>query len=211
MIVTANHGLRTDRRALLINAASELFTERAYDEVTTVEIAKRAGVAYGLIAHHFLNKRGLYLATVRAAADRLRAVRDIAPAGDTLIEKVRDAVGRHISYIDENAAQFVALMRGGIGSDPEVLAIIEELRWESAQYVLGELCVTEPVAPVLRAAMRGWVGYLYEVVLDRLVHPELPQAHLVELVSATLVTSLRVVVELDPDTGLDAEILAELS
>jgi AcrR family transcriptional regulator len=210
-VIVTNQGLRTDRRARLVNAASELFTERAYDEVTTVEIAKRAGVAYGLIAHHFINKRGLYLETVRAAADRLRAVRDTAPAGDTLLEKVRDAIGRTIRYIDKNSAQFAALMHGGLGSDPEVQAIIEELRWESAQHVLAELGVSDPVSPILRTAMAGWVGYLYAVVLERLVHPEVPQHDLIELVAGTLVSSLRMVVEFDPNSGLDAEILAELS
>ena len=37
------------------------------------------------------------------------------------------------------------------------------------------------------------------------------EADLIELVSGTLVSSLRTVVEFDPDSGLDPEILAELS
>ena len=42
----------TDRRQRLIDPARELFAKHAYDQVTTSEIAKNAGVAYGLIAHH---------------------------------------------------------------------------------------------------------------------------------------------------------------
>lgn len=205
-MVTARAG-RTDRRALLIKAAGELFTERAYDEVTTTEIAKRAGVAYGLIAHHFENKRGLYLATVRAAADRLRGNRDVPPPGATPGEQIRGAIGRHIRYIDENAAGFLALMRGGNGSDPEVRAIIEELRWEGALRVLNALGVEEPVPPVLRSTMRGWVGYFDEVIIDHLRHRDVPHAQLVELATATLVTALRTAVRLDPGTGLRTGIL----
>src|SRR4029078_12048742 len=40
------------RRRQLIDTARALFTTRPYDQVTTTEIAKSAGVAYGLIAHH---------------------------------------------------------------------------------------------------------------------------------------------------------------
>jgi AcrR family transcriptional regulator len=208
--VTTNHGTRTDRRALLISAARELFTERAYDEVTTTEIAKRAGVAYGLIAHHFTNKRGIYLATVRAAADQLRAVRDAQPRGDTHLERLRDAITRHISYVDANAAEFRALMHGGSGSDAEVRAIIDELRWESAQFVLHALGVVDPVPPILRASMHGWVGYLYELTIDRLNYHDVAKNQLVELATATLVTALLTAGSLEPAAGLSAEVLDEL-
>ena len=57
-----------DRRQLIIDAARKLFASRPYDQVTTSEIAKNAGVAYGLIAHHFENKRGLYLAVMNEIA-----------------------------------------------------------------------------------------------------------------------------------------------
>ena len=49
-------------------------------------------VAYGLIAHHFGNKRGLYLATIRAAADRLRVVHEAEPEGAAPGERLRDGV-----------------------------------------------------------------------------------------------------------------------
>jgi len=52
------------RRRQLIDAARALFSQRPYDQVTTGEIAQKAGVAYGLIAHHFENKRGLYIAVM---------------------------------------------------------------------------------------------------------------------------------------------------
>ena len=96
---------RPDRRQMLIDAAAELFADRAYDEVTTTEIARRAGVAYGLIAHHFGNKRGLYLATIRAAADRLRVVHEAEPEGAAPGERLRDALDRHIAFMEDNAAR----------------------------------------------------------------------------------------------------------
>ncbi|TDD70296.1 TetR/AcrR family transcriptional regulator [Actinomadura darangshiensis] len=199
--------VRPDRRAMLIEAAAELFTERAFDEVTTTEIAKRAGVAYGLIAHHFGNKRGLYLATLRAAADRLRAVHEVVPRGDTPGAQLRDALDRHIAFMEANAAGFLAVTRGGNGSDPEVRGIVEDLRWQGARRLLDALGAAAPVRPVLRTTMRGWVGYLDEIVIDHLRHRDVPRERLVSLAAATLAAALRAAAAEDPETGLGSAVL----
>jgi AcrR family transcriptional regulator len=198
-----------DRRAQLIHAASGLFSQRAYDEVTTTEIAQRAGVSYGLIAHHFGNKRGIYLAVINAAADQLRAIHDTPLAG-TPSQQLRAAIDRHIRYIERHAAGFLALMRGGNGSDPDVRAIIDNLRWAGAQRILHALGVDNP-PPTLRTAMHGWVGYLDEMLIDRLLHHDVPREHLVELAAATLSTTLRTATALDPCTGLTADTLNTLT
>ncbi|MFD0685255.1 TetR/AcrR family transcriptional regulator [Actinomadura fibrosa] len=194
---------RPDRRRLLIEAAAGLFADRAYDEITTTEIAARAGVAYGLIAHHFGNKRGLYLATIAAAADRLRAVHDTAPGDGTPGERLRGALDRHIAFMQENAAGFLAVMRAGNGSDPEVRAIVEDLRWQGARRLLDALGAPDPVRPVLRTAMCGWVGCLDEMIIDQLRHRDLPRGTLVALAAATLAAALRAAAEADPAIGLD--------
>lgn len=200
----------TDRRTRLIRAAAELFGRLPYDEVTTAEIARRAGVSYGLIAHHFQHKRGIYLATVHAAADRLRAMQD-APEGDTPLARLRDAVSRHIRYADANAPGYLALMRGGHGSDPDVRAIIDDLRAGAAARILRAVGVTEPVPPILRATMRGWTGYLDELIIDHLDHDDVPHDHLVELATAALVTALRTAAGLDPRAGLTPETIDALT
>jgi AcrR family transcriptional regulator len=208
---TGERRARPDRRSLILVAAAELFTERAYDEVTTTEIATRAGVAYGLIAHHFTNKRGLYLATIDAAAERLRLLQDTPPDGDTPSARLRDAIGRHITYMDDNAAGFLALMRGGNGSDPQVRAIIEDLRWQGALRILRALGVGDPIGPALRTTMRGWVGYVDEVIIDHLHHHDVPLEQLVELALATLTAALRAARAVDPETGIDPATLDLLS
>ncbi|WP_433478751.1 TetR/AcrR family transcriptional regulator [Spirillospora sp. CA-142024] len=193
----------SDRRTLLVQAAGELFAEHAYDEVTTTQIAKRAGVAYGLIAHHFTNKRGLYIATIKAAAEDLHAVLATPPGGSTPAEQLRNGIARHIAYMDRHATGFLALMRGGNGSDSEVRAIIEDMRWRGAIRVLGFLGVREPVHPNLRAAMRGWVGYLDELIIDHIVHHDTHQDDLVELAVSALVASLRTARTRSPRIGID--------
>jgi AcrR family transcriptional regulator len=201
----------SDRRTLLIQAAGELFAEHAYDEVTTTRIAKRAGVAYGLIAHHFTNKRGLYLATIRAAAEDLQAVLSTPPEGGTPAEQLHNGIARHIAYMDRHAKGFLALMRGGNGSDSEVRAIIEDMRWQGAARILRSLGVPDPVHPTLRAAMRGWVGYLDELIIDHIEHRDTSQADLVEIAVATLVASLRTTHALTPQINIDPGVLDTLT
>jgi len=49
----------TNRRELILEAALELFAQKGFDGTSTKEIAEAAGVAEGLIFHHFKNKPGL--------------------------------------------------------------------------------------------------------------------------------------------------------
>ena len=201
---------RPDRRALLIEAAGALFKERPYDEVTTTEIAQRAGVSYGLIAHHFTNKRGLYLATINTIAEHVQAVHASPPVGDTPAAQLREALTRHVAFIEEKAEGFIALMRGGSGSDPEVRALIEDMRWRAATRLLGAFGVAEPFRPILRTTMRGWTGYVDASLIDHLDHHELARDDLVSLLIATLVAALRTAHGIDPDIGISPALLDSL-
>ncbi|HVL02278.1 MAG TPA: TetR/AcrR family transcriptional regulator [Dongiaceae bacterium] len=172
-----------ERRELLLDAALALFTEQPFDTVSLADIANRAGVAYGLIGHYFGGKRGIYLASMEAMANRLRAVRDQdPPAGQDAVDALRLGVARHIAYLESQAAGFTALMRGGLGADPDVRQIVATLRWEGAERVLNLLGAKRPLAPLLRTAMHGWVGLLDEAVLDWLEHRDLEHAQLAAVI-----------------------------
>jgi AcrR family transcriptional regulator len=197
----------TDRRQLLITAARQLFTRKPYDQVTTAEIAERAGVAYGLIAHHFENKRGLYQAVMNEIAVEI-AAHQLAPPppGASLLDQLRHAVHNHIAYIDTYAESFVAFVRGNLGADPEQQSAIDELRWMGAQRILLALGIAEP-PPTLRTAMRGWIGYLDEMTIDRILHRDTDIDTLVELACAALVTTLRTATALEPSIDVAPEII----
>ena len=195
------------RRQLIVHAARRLFTSRPYDQVTTSEIAKDAGVAYGLIAHHFENKRGLYLAVTNEIATEIAGVHLTAPPADaTPVEALRHALRNHIAYIDSNSDSFVALLRGALGADPEHQAAIERLRWLGAQRILAALGIAEPVPAVLRTSMHGWVGFLDEMMIDRITHRDIEADALVELATAALLTTLRTVTTLDTSITFPAEL-----
>jgi len=203
--------MTTDRRQQLIHTARALFAQRPYDQVTTTEIAKKAGVAYGLIAHHFENKRGLYLAAMNDIAAEIAAVQLAPPPeGLSLADQLRHALRNHISYIDSYADSFVALVRGQLGSDSDQQDTVDRLRWLGAQRILAAIGIGETIPPVLRTAMQGFVGYLDAMMIDRINHDDVDREALVELAVATLVTTLQAVRTLDPSIELDPSIVKEL-
>lgn len=51
------------KKAALLQAAKELFGEYGYAETTFKKISDRAGVALGLLTHHYGNKEKLFLAS----------------------------------------------------------------------------------------------------------------------------------------------------
>ena len=196
-----------DRRQLIVDAARKLFASRPYDQVTTSEIAKNAGVAYGLIAHHFENKRGLYLAVMNEIAVEIAAVQlNPPPEGASLIDQLRHALRNHIAYIDTYSDSFVALLRGALGADVEHQAAMDRLRWLGAERILLALGISEPIPPALRTAMRGWVGYLDEMMIDRITHRDVDAEVLVELAAAALAATLRTAAAIDRSISLPDEL-----
>ncbi len=198
-VTTPNDVARTDRREKLLAAAAELFAAKPYDAVTTTEIASRAGVAYGLLAHHFGNKRGIYLATVQLAADTVRETQN-APidAGVEGLALLRAVLARHVDFMTEHSEVFMAWARGGVGSDPDARAIIEQVQWDGVERILDELGATRPVHPAVRSAMCGWLGFMDEMLVDHIEHLDQSTDELVELLVSTLHGALRAAQQLAP-------------
>lgn len=211
MTTTNDQQAPVDRRQAIIDAARGLFVTRPYDQVTTSEVAKRAGVAYGLIAHHFEHKRGLYLAVMNQIALEIAAAQtSTPPPGASLVDQLRHALRCHIAYIDDHTEGFIPLMRGALGADPEHQAAVANLRWAGAHRILTALGIGEPVPPALRAAMHGWVGYLDEMLIDRITHADIDVETIVELVTEALLTTLRTVAVIDPTITYPAEAAREI-
>ena len=76
---------RTRERTL--EAASACFEELGYDETTTAEIAKRAGIAVGSVYDYFTDKRAILLEVLH---DTVEVVADIVIQGLAPSERWRD-------------------------------------------------------------------------------------------------------------------------
>jgi len=170
------------RRAQLIEAGAELFNARPYDEISIDDIAASAGISKGLLYHYFDGKRGLYVEVVRAESERLRAV--TAAEGE---DPIRAGLDAFLEYVTVRAQAWSALVRGGVGSDLEVAAIVEDTRAAIVERVLARYWTGRRAAPpALRAAVRGWQGFVEAATLDWIERGDLDRAALRELLALAL-------------------------
>lgn len=176
--------LDTDaRRAQLLALGLEVFARQAYDEVSIEELADRAGISKGLLYHYFPTKRDYYAATVREASRQLLALTDL-PESIPPSERLTEGLRRYLSFVERHAPAYSTLLRGGIGSDPNVAAVIEETRQALLTRIvqgIGEVSVT------LRLTLRGWIGFVEATSLEWLDRKELSRDAMLALwVSALL-------------------------
>lgn len=183
------------RRAQLLELAKRAFSDRAYDDVSIDDLARDANISKGLLYHYFPTKRDLYVAGLREIADELvdaitRIPEDLAP-----IDRVKTGVGAYLDHVARHSRAFVALMRGGIGSDPEVAAVIESVRTRLFDRFLSG----SPFANLLsgdarfETAVRGWIGFVEAASIDWCANPRLSRVELCELLTAVLLEIMRVV------------------
>jgi AcrR family transcriptional regulator len=85
-----SHAERTaETRARIIEAAIESIAEQGFQRTTANEIAKRAGVTWGAVQHHFGDKDGIVTAVLEDSFDRFAARLDDIPVdGTTVGERV---------------------------------------------------------------------------------------------------------------------------
>jgi AcrR family transcriptional regulator len=180
--------LSTDaRREQLVGLGIDIFSERPYDEVSIDDIAAAADVSKGLLYHYFPSKRDFYVAVIRSAADEMQALTEPDPALAPR-ERLAAALERYLEYVETHARGYATVLRAGIGSDPAVADIVDEVRGAMVMRLLADLPLAgageAPVA--LRVAVRGWVGFVEAASLDWLEHRGLGRADLRDMLIAAL-------------------------
>lgn len=65
-----------EKKRIIIEAAYNLLSQKGYDQASTKEIAKEAGVAQGLINYYFENKDQLYIEVVKSASEKYCSMMD---------------------------------------------------------------------------------------------------------------------------------------
>jgi AcrR family transcriptional regulator len=151
---------RDERREQILACARRLFSERSYATVSTSEIAAEAGVARGLLHHYFGTKRELYLEVVRALVRTPPTPIPRAGSGEALEAVIGEAADRWLEMLERNRGTWLAAVGGqGLGSDPEVEAILDEAR-ESACARLIDALDPPPSGPPdgLKAVVRAYGG-----------------------------------------------------
>jgi AcrR family transcriptional regulator len=154
----------TESRDKIVEAATTLFTQTAFQDVPVEEIARLAGVAHGLVFHYFGTKGRLYEEVSQAAADRLDLLHIAATQiARTPNDKLRAFLESHMDAVDQRRADYVFHSRGG--ATPTIQAIWENSRSNAIHLVLGFFGVDKPSEPLV-VATRAWLGFYDELVLQ---------------------------------------------
>jgi AcrR family transcriptional regulator len=182
--------LATDeRRAQLLALGIGLFASRPYDEISIDELARSAGISKGLLYHYFPTKRDFYVAAIGEAARQLLE-ETVLVETLPIPERAIKGLEAYLGFVEARGPAYVALMRGGIGSDPEVGGIVERTRGVFFERMVAGV-PSELATPLVRAAFRGYIGFVEAAALDWIERRELPREKLIELCTSALGAVLR--------------------
>jgi AcrR family transcriptional regulator len=147
-----------ERRDHLLHLGKKLFGRLTYDQISITDIAKAARISKGLLYHYFPNKRVFYVATVRAAAAEMLRVSS-SPEADNPAKSLQYTLESYLKYVEENASAYLALLRSGVGVDPEVAEIIDHVRATYYERIKESLGLEDPTDEQV-LALRGCVGFI---------------------------------------------------
>ena len=173
-----------------------MFAEKPYDEISIDDIAQEAGVSKGLLYHYFQSKRRFYVETVRAALDEMRELTEPDPSVPPL-EQLDASLDAYLAYVERIGPAYAKLLQSGVGSDPEVTALVEQQRAVVVRRVMVALGLEEPPPPI-RVALRGWLGFIDAACLDWVDHGDVPRRSVRALLANSLQAALLTAVQMDP-------------
>jgi AcrR family transcriptional regulator len=189
-----------DRRAELITAALELFSESPADEVTLDDVAAKAGVSRALAYRYFGTRGDIYVAAMRSAADEMLALLD-PPHDAPPLDRVVEAIRRFFTFAEEHATGFQALLAGHPGAQQGAIgSIVEEVR-KALYDRLVEGMALRQVSPELRLALSAWIAGAEAAALDWLTNRDLPRRSVEDFLLSQLYAALSIAATRDREVA----------
>jgi AcrR family transcriptional regulator len=145
----------------MVSVARRLFAERPYSEVSTTDIAREAGVTHGLLTYHFGSKRNLYLDVLRTTLNVPKAPSPIPGTDPDLDTALEDMTEWWLTQLEQNREMWLAVLGArGIGRDPEVEALLDEIEERARADLVAYISARDPATapPELWAVAAAWQG-----------------------------------------------------
>jgi AcrR family transcriptional regulator len=150
---------RVPRRQRLIEVGINLFCNHSYEEVAIDDIAAMADISKGLLYYYFPTKHDFYVAVVQYAAEQLLKETEPDPVLEPM-ESLRQGLNAYFAYVERHEKVYIALLRGGVGVDPQVAAIIDSVRQTYVRRILQRFPEGIRLSPSYQIAISGWVGFI---------------------------------------------------
>ncbi|MEU3986343.1 TetR/AcrR family transcriptional regulator [Streptomyces sp. NPDC026672] len=152
-----------ETRRKLLRAALENFSRRPYGEVTVGDIARTAGVAHGLLSHHFNGKESLYAEAVREIDRQLRAATAFPDEGP-VADRLRRHFAAHLGFLAEHEDAALNLVLRRAEATDLAADAFEATRQEGVAAICALLGL-DVDEPGLRLAVRGFGAACDEMAL----------------------------------------------
>jgi AcrR family transcriptional regulator len=175
-----------ERRAQLVALGVAWLVEHPLDELTIEDLSAQAGVSRGLLFHYFGSRQGFHREVVRTARDSmLRATEplpELAP-----LDRLRDTLTRIVQFVRDHRGTFYSLVRGVASGDAEVRQEVEQARDLQAERVIAVfLELGMPDSTLLRIALRSWVAFAEETLVESALNSEMPSDEIVSFLERSV-------------------------
>ena len=189
-----------ERRRQVVEAGSRLFAEHAFEEISMRQIAEAAGISKPLLYHYFPSKIELFKAAVAERAADLQRL--IEPAGEgTPFEQLTRSLDAYLGWIEGNSREWTKLMQSA-ATLPEAGELVEGFRTQTLDQLLVRLAGRRKPRPVLRNALKGWLGYVDAAILDWTQGGDLSRDQVRDLMVAAFGAALLAAQQADPKLKL---------
>ncbi|MGH2897326.1 MAG: TetR/AcrR family transcriptional regulator [Solirubrobacteraceae bacterium] len=175
MAAPAYRRLQSDeRRALLLERATELFGEHGYDALSMARIAREAKISKALLYHYFPSKHALFEAALTKGATELRE-RTMPDPSKPPAEQVAATLDTFLAWVAERPRAYAKMLESA--GAREVRETIGLVRIETAGRILAGLG-PDGERPATRAAVFGWLAFLDAAILDWIEHDDMTREEL---------------------------------
>ena len=175
-----------ERRALLLERATQLFGEHGYDALSMAQIAREAKISKALLYHYFPSKRSLFEAALTAGATELRERTEPDPALAPA-QQLAATLDAFLRWVQERPGAYAKMLESA--GAREVRETMAQVRAETAGRVLAGLG-PDGGRPATRAAVFGWLAFLDAAILDWIEHGDMTRQELHGMLLGTLAGAL---------------------
>tara|TARA_R100001369_G_scaffold82274_1_gene113856 strand:- start:3082 stop:3624 length:543 start_codon:yes stop_codon:yes gene_type:complete len=123
-----------DKRDELIEIATQLFSERGYENTPLSVICERANVSKGLISHHFKSKDGLLREIFRKTTQLIVEINTIDKENQTPSEQLVELLESFFSQLETDKLFFQFNMN--VIVQPNTREILDDLIKERSSFIL---------------------------------------------------------------------------
>jgi len=164
----------------ILEVAGRLFAANGFFAVSAAEIAKEAGVAHGLLFHHFGSMEELYAEVSRIAARHMDEVQLASFRGKTARDQIASFLRAHLRSVKERQGDALSRARSqNLAINSTVAQIWESSRQNAIERICEALDIREPSAKV-RVCLRTWIGFHDQLVIAWLADRSLTQTEVME-------------------------------